>query len=140
MPRFGKKSLELREFLCKDLKRLVDEPIKVYDFSIVETLRNQQDQEYAYIIKASKAHFGESAHNYNPCFAMDVYPYPCPRKMDKGYTVIDDNSAEWKRMTDVFKSVASKLDIKITCGIDFKSFRDAPHIEIADWRERVKEI
>lgn len=140
MPKFGKKSLELREYLCKDLKRLVDETIKVYDFSIVDTFRGKEEQERAFLAKASKAHFGESAHNYHPCFALDAYPYPCPRKQEKGYIVIDDDSPEWKKMTDAFKKAAKKLGIKITCGIDFKSFRDAPHIEVKDWKQRVKEI
>lgn len=140
MPRFGKKSLELREYLCKDLKRLVDETIKVYDFSIVDTFRGKEDQEYAFLIKASKAHFGESAHNYHPCFALDAYPYPCPRKQDKGLIVIDDNSPEWQKMTDTFKKVAKKLGIQISCGIDFKSLRDCPHIEVSGWQKKVKEI
>ena len=140
MPNFGKRSKELRQYLCKDLKRLVDEVIKTYDFSIVETVRGQQAQENDYELGRTKAHYGQSAHNYNPCFAVDVYPWPCPRKQDRGIIVIDDDSHEWKKMTDAFKRTANKLGIKITCGIDFKSFRDAPHIELAGWREKVKEI
>lgn len=139
MPRFGKKSKELREFLCKDLKRLVDETIKIYDFSIVDTFRGKEDQEYAFTIKASKAHFGESAHNYHPAFAFDFTPYPCPRKQDKGYIVMDSDSPEWDKAISAFKKVAKKLKVGITCGADW-TFKDKMHIEIKDWKTRIKEI
>lgn len=140
MPKFGKKSTELRNYLCKDLKRLVDEAIKEYDFSIIETIRGKTEQEKAFMFGQSKAHYGQSAHNYNPCFALDVTPYPVPLKQVKGVIVWDDDSPEWDKMINVFKAKAKKLGIKITCGIDFKSLTDKPHIEIADWKERIKEI
>lgn len=140
MPKFGTHSKELREYLCNDLRRLVDEAIKVYDFSIVETYREKSEQDKAYYAKRSKARFGQSAHNYHPSFAVDVYPYPIPQRVVNGVLVIDDNSPRWEDMINVFKAVAQQLGIEIVCGIDFKSFRDCPHIEIADWKKRVKEI
>lgn len=140
MPNFGKRSKELRQYLCKDLRILADEVIKFYDYSIIETIRSKEEQEKAYLFGNSKAHFGESAHNYNPSFAMDVVPYPIPVKQKNGVVIWDDNSPEWKKMTDTFKAIAREMGIEITCGIDFKSFKDSPHIEIADWKKRVKEI
>lgn len=140
MPKFGKASLERRALLCKDLRRLLDEVIKKYDFSIIESFRDKSVQERYYNNGSSKAHFGESAHNYNPSFAVDVYPYPCPKKQVKGVIEIDSESMEWERMTNLFKVYAQEMGIEITCGIDFKSLRDAPHIEIKNWRKIVKEI
>lgn len=140
MPNFSKRSKELRQYLCKDLRVLVDEVIKLYDFSIIESTRGKAEQEKAYLCGTSKAHFGESAHNYNPSFAVDVVPYPIPLKQKNGVILWDDNSPEWKKMTDTFKAVANDMGIEIICGIDFKSFRDAPHIEIAGWKKIVKEI
>lgn len=140
MPKFGTRSKELRQYLCNDLRLLVDEVIKHYDFSIVETFRDKVDQEKAFMFGRSKAHFGQSAHNYHPSFALDVYPYPAPQKRINNVLVLDDNSPEWKKMIDVFKSVAEEMGIEISCGIDFKSLKDCPHIEIKDWKKRVKEI
>lgn len=140
MPKFGTRSKELRQYLCNDLRLLVDEVIKHYDFSIVETFRDKVDQEKAFMFGRSKAHFGQSAHNYHPSFALDVTPYPVPLKQVKGVIVWDDDSPEWDKMINVFKAKADELGIKITCGIDFKSLTDKPHIEIADWKKRVKEI
>lgn len=140
MPKFGKASLERREMLCKDLKALVDEVIKHYDFSIIETFRDKETQERYYRNGTTKAHFGESAHNYHPSFAFDVYPYPVPKKQVKGIVEIDSDSLEWERMTNLFKAIAKEMGIEISCGIDFKSIKDAPHIEIKDWRKRVKNI
>lgn len=136
MPSFGKKSLEERKFLCKDLRLLVDEVIKYYDFSIICGHRDKTEQEEAYSNGNSKAHFGQSAHNYNPSFAVDVYPYPVPKKQGK----IDDNSKEWDKMIYAFKSVANKMGIEITCGIDWKSLKDKPHIEIKNWQKIVQNI
>lgn len=140
MPKFGKASLERRAMLCKDLRLLVDEVIKFYDFSIICSHRGIEEQEMAYLTGNSKAHFGESAHSYLPSFAVDVWPYPAPYKQVKGVKQIDDNSPEWEKMICTFKNAAKRLGIKITCGIDFKNFRDCPHIEISDWKQKVKEI
>lgn len=140
MPKFGTKSLERRELLCKDLKRLVDEVIKVYDVSIVESHRTKEEQEHAYKMGNSKAHFGESAHNYLPSFAVDLYPYPVPQKNVKGTIQIDSDSKVWNDMVAIVKKSASKLGIEITCGAEFKTLRDMPHFEIKHWKEIVKEI
>lgn len=140
MPKFGKASLERRELLCKDLKRLCDEVIKYYDFSIICSHRGQADQEKAFLRGNSKALFGQSAHNYLPSFAVDVYPYPLPTKAAKGIIGIDDDSPEWDKMVYAFKNAAKQLGINITCGADFKTLVDKPHIEITGWKEKVKEI
>lgn len=139
MPKFGKKSKELRQYLCKDLKRLVDEVIKEYDFSIVETVRDRTAQENAFELKVSRAHYGESAHNYHPAFAFDFTPYPCPRKQDRGIVVIDSDSPEWEKAINIFKKIAKSLKIRITCGADW-TFKDKMHIELSDWRDRVSKI
>lgn len=142
MPSFGKKSLERREFLCKDLKRLVDEVIKYYDFSIICSHRDRTEQEGAFRSGNSKAHFGQSAHNYNPSFAVDVYPYPIPmtRKTPTTAILVDNNSPEWDKMVFAFKNAAQQLGIEIVCGTDFTTLVDKPHIEIKDWKQKVKEI
>lgn len=140
MPSFGKTSKDNRELLCKDLKKLVDAVIKVYDFSIICSHRDKTEQERCFNMGTSKAHFMQSAHNACPSFAVDVYPYPVPLVQKKGSICVDDNSIEWDKMINIFKVTAKELGIKITCGIDYKSFRDAPHIEISDWKDKLKEI
>lgn len=140
MPKFGKASLQRREFLCKDLRSLVDAVIKVYDFSIIETHRDRTEQERCYNTGVSKAHFGESAHNYNPSFAMDVYPYPVPRKQINGVVQIDSNSSEWNRMGQIFKDMAENLGIELEWGGDWKKLVDKPHFQIKGWKTKVKEI
>lgn len=140
MPKFGKNSLQQRQYLCKDLRLLVDEVIKYYDFSIICSHRDKTEQEKAFKTGTSKAHFGQSAHNYNPSFAVDVYPYPLPTKQVKGTIQIDDNSKEWDKMIFTFKSAAKQLGIEIECGADWKKLVDKPHIQIKNWQELVKEI
>lgn len=140
MPKFGKTSLEKREMLCKALRALVDEVIKYYDFSIICSHRGKEDQLSAYLSGASKAQFGQSAHNFYPSFAVDVYPYPIPRKQVNGSIQLDDNSVEWDNMVFLFKAAAKKLGIEIECGADWKNMKDKPHIQIKNWKKIVKEI
>lgn len=140
MPKFGKKSLECRAMLCKDLRTLVDEVIKYYDFSIICSHRGQEEQERAFNVGNSKAHFGQSAHNFFPSFAVDVWPWPVPYKQVKGVKQLDNNSPEWEKMICTFKNAAKRMGIDIVCGADFKTLKDFPHIEIADWKTKVKEI
>ena len=140
MPKFGKASLQRRELLCKDLRRLVDAVIKVYDFSIICSHRSHEEQERCFNNGTSKAHFGESAHNYMPSFAVDIYPYPAPYIQVKGVKQLDDNSLEWNRMGQIFKDMAENLGIEIEWGGDWKRLVDKPHFEIKDWKSKVKEI
>lgn len=142
MPKFGKASLERRALLCKELRALCDEVIKYYDFSIICSFRDKTEQEAAFNAGNSKAHFGQSAHNYNPSFAVDVYPYPVPisRNNPARAALIDSDSVEWDKMVFAFKNAAKQLGINITCGADFKKLVDKPHIEITGWKDKVKEI
>ena len=140
MPRFGKASLQRRELLCKDLRRLVDAVIQVYDFSIICSHRGQEEQERCFNNGNSKAHFGQSAHNYMPSFARDCWPYPAPYIQVQGIKQLDSNSPEWNKMGQVFKDMAENLGIEIEWGGDWESISDKPHIEIKSWKTKVKNI
>lgn len=85
--------------------------------------RGKVEQEEAYHRGASRAHFGQSAHNYNA--ACDLWILS-----DEGkYTL----PADWFR-----EVLAPALPAWITWGGTWKSFRELPHVELIDWRERVK--
>jgi hypothetical protein len=130
MPKFGTSSLTQRATLHPDLKRLVDEVIKHVDFSITCGYRNQADQDAAVAKGLSQVKFPNGKHNTLPSKAMDVAPYP-----------INWNDAEaFTLLAGVFFGVAAVLGIKLRLGADWDgdfntlehSFKDRPHIELAD--------
>ncbi len=82
--------------------------------------RGRADQEADFAKGASKAHFGESPHNYNA--AVDWF-----RLTLSGGASFD---APW------FRGLFATLnDPKLTWGGTFTTLHDLPHIEWRQWRE-----
>lgn len=137
MATFGTASLKARAQLHPLLQDLVDEAIKLIDFKILDAVRGRAAQERAVAQGHSKVHFGQSAHNYVPAIAMDLFPAP--------YDWNDKQSFIYLQMK-VIKPTAEKLKIPIRQGIDWnrngvitdESFVDMPHVELYPWREWAK--
>ncbi len=82
--------------------------------------RGREEQEADFAKGASRAHFGESAHNYNA--AVDIF-----RITQAGGASFD---APW------FRSVLGNLgDANLTWGGTFHSIHDLPHVEWAKWKD-----
>lgn len=137
MSAFGKKSMTVRATLHEDLRRVLDEAIKsnYFDFSLIEGIRTPDRQNELYASGESKAKAGESAHNYNKSFAVDLVPYP------SRYT---DGQAMLLLAGHII-STAEILGIKLTCGCDWDrdgmvidtGFKDFWHFELTDWRSMI---
>jgi hypothetical protein len=84
--------------------------------------RGRDDQEALYLRKASKARWGESAHNYNA--ALDLFE-------TGGADVKDIYEPKWFK--EVLKP-ALPYWVK-WYGEPGSKFFELPHIEVADWRE-----
>lgn len=121
MPRFSKSSLSKIQTCSLDLQEIVNEAIKITDFTVLCGHRNQEEQEKAFKSGYSKARWGQSLHNSLPSRAIDIAPYP-----------IDWNDKErFKQLAEVIKQIAFEKGINIRWGGDFKSFVDMPHFELA---------
>ena len=134
MPTFSAPDLERLKRLHPELQRLFLEAIKQTAFTIRDTNRGRADQEKAFKGGFSKVHFGDSAHNWSPSVAADIYPLPIDFK----------NLAAFKHLQiDVLKPLAAKLGIPIRQGIDWNGngnltddkWDDLPHVELNPWRE-----
>lgn len=136
--KWGKKSLERRAQLDPRLQKLFDAVLEVYNISLIQAHRGQEDQTTAKANGLSNANFGESPHNYEPALAGDIYPWPIPQITKNGVLCIDDNSPTWDEMIKVVKAKAVELGIDIICGADWKTLVDKPHVELANWRELIK--
>ena len=88
------------------------------DFGITEGVRTLERQKE--LFEAGKSQTMNSRHLKG--FAVDI-------------AVFIDGKITWdlkyyRIVTDHIKSTAKKLNIPITCGIDWVSFVDGPHIEL----------
>ena len=136
MPSFSSSS---RSRLAKAhplLQDIMNEAIKQYDFTILDSQRGRADQEKAFREGKSKAHFGQSAHNWSPSVALDVAPFP-----------IDWNDT--KRFHDlaaIILNIAREKNIPLRWGGDWdmngkpntSGLIDLPHFELHPWREWAK--
>ena len=120
MNSFSKRSKENLESCHPSLQRLFNEVIKHRDCSVIYGYRGREEQERVFNEGKSKAHFGDSKHNYSPSLAVDVMPYPIQWNDKNG--IMD--------FADFVKDTAFKLGIGIRWGGDFTNFFDGPHYEL----------
>lgn len=137
---FSKRSLENLKGVHPNLAKLMKEAIKAtpVDFTIVEGVRTLQRQQELYAIGRTKA--GKKVTNADGVrnksnhqvksdgfvHAVDIYPYVDGQvRVTESYVI-----PKLKEITDHLKAVAKRLNIKITCGIDFKNPYDPPHVEL----------
>jgi len=130
MAKFGKTSKRRLKTCHPDIQRLMNEVIKLYDFSVLEGERTlEKQQEY---FKAGKSKldgiYQKSKHQSSPSLAVDIVPYP-----------IDWNDTKrFAYLAGLVMAKADELGIKIRWGgnwdmdFDFKdqSFHDLPHFEL----------
>ena len=133
MAEFGQASLGRRETLHDDLKMIVDEAIKIIDFTIVCGYRNQDEQNKAYRSGASKLPWPQGKHNSLPSKAVDMAPY------DKRRGLIDwTNYQKFTLMAGIVIGIAHAKGIKIRWGGDWdgdmtmtdQTFDDLAHFEL----------
>lgn len=126
---FGKRSLSALATCHPALQAVAHRALELsaVDFTVTEGHRGRAAQEAAFAAKKSKAHFGESFHNFIPSRALDVVPYP----------VDWDDVRKFREIALAFDQAARELGVVLRWGGDFESFRDYPHFEIdepgADW-------
>ena len=133
---FSKASKASRAKLHPLLRSIVDEAIKEVDFKILDATRGRAAQTKAYRQGHSKATFGNSAHNYVPAIAMDLFPAPYDW----------DNLKAFDDMARIVLRIAKEKGIPLRWGGDWnmdgkKTTSDAwdkPHFELHPWREYAK--
>ncbi len=129
------------------LQLLMNEAREVYPFMVLDSQRGREAQEAAFRKGNSKAHFGDSAHNWNPAIAVDVAPIP-----------LDWSDHErWRDLQKIIgwyteegggrgTGLAAKHRIPIRWGGDWnmdgrrnEKLVDLPHYELHPWREWAKQ-
>ncbi len=97
--------------------------------AIPDAQRGRAAQERAFALGHSRAHFGQSAHNWSPALALDVVPEPLDWT-DLG---------RFEALAKLVKAKAVAFGIPIVWGGDWPKLRDMPHYELSPWREFAKQ-
>src|SRR5690349_12542941 len=128
MPSFSAASKKALAQAHPLLQQLFAEVIKEFDCKVLDAQRGRAKQEEAFRRGNSRAHFGQSPHNYAPAIALDVVPYPLDW----------EDIPSFKALGKVVKAKAKALQIPISWGGDWSSLKDYPHYELAPWRDFAK--
>lgn len=136
MPSFGSASLTSRAHLHPKLQAIVDAAIKETDFKILDATRGRSAQELAFKLHRTKAHFGQSAHNYVPAVAMDLFPAPYDW----------DNTKAFIALSVVILRIAKQQGTPVRWGGDWDmdgkvnttGLVDLPHFELNKWQDWAK--
>ena len=120
MAKFGKRSLANLKTCHPDLQKIMTAAILWVDFSVVCGHRSEKKQTEAYQNGYSKLEFPLSKHNIAPSKAVDVIPYPT------GYK----NIKKFNELAKVIKTEATRLNIDIVWGGNFRTWKDYPHWQL----------
>lgn len=110
------------------LQKIVEEAIKITDFSVLCGHRGKEEQDLAYARGFSKVKYPNSKHNGLPSKAVDLAPWP----------INWNNIDRFIKLADIILKIAKQKKIKIRWGADWnrngewrdEKFRDWPHFEL----------
>lgn len=111
------------------LQQLMNAARQKIAFTILDSQRGREAQEKAFREGHSKAHFGQSAHNWTPAIAVDIAPVPLDW----------NNVAAFDALAKVILPLAKDMKIPITWGGSWATLKDRPHYELSPWREFAKQ-
>lgn len=133
MAKFSSYSMNNLNTCRLDLQRVLHVVVKNFDCRVTCGRRGREEQEQAFNDGTSKAHYGQSPHNYEESFAVDVTPYP----------VDYDDRERQALFAGYMLATAAAMGIELKWGGDWdrdthlsdNRFDDFPHFELVGWRE-----
>lgn len=128
-----------------DIQRLMNEARKVVEFRVLDSQRGRDAQERAFRAGNSKAHFGQSAHNWSPAIAVDLFPAPYDWNNRAAFVRLYEVIGRYDAKTGKGTGLAAKMKIPLRCGLDWNMDGvnagddwDGGHYEIHPWRDYSK--
>lgn len=98
------------------------------------TYRSNVEQQALYDIgrrikgkKVTNAGPRQSPHNHNPSFAFDIAFITLQKKLSWDPKLFEN-------FAEIIKSISSS----VVWGGDWKTFKDRPHFELNNWKEKIK--
>lgn len=144
MATFSKDSEAKLLTVCPQLQKILYAAIFIMDFTVLEGLRNAEDQNKAVETGNSKVHWPNSKHNrlklpdgtfdYEKSAAVDLVPYPVqwPNLQTQTTKEYARRLGAFYRLAGIIETIAKIQGVRIRWGGDFKSFFDGPHFEIVE--------
>lgn len=128
MPQFSEQSWQALSTCHCDLKMVMQEAIKHYNFSVLEGHRGKERQERLVAEGKSQVHWPDSKHNSTPSLAVDVAPWP----------VDWQNEARFYLLAGYILGIASQMGVELRWGGDWdqdgsitdNEFDDLGHFEL----------
>lgn len=123
MPRFSQTSKEKLNTVDPEIKDVLEEAIKHFDFTVVWGHRGMEEQNDAFASGASRNRWPTSKHNAFPANAVDIVPYP------GGY------NASWEQFFEMATYVlaeAARLGVPLRWGGHWKNYTGKGHYD-RDW-------
>jgi hypothetical protein len=153
--KFGKKSKKNLKNCHSDIQLILNEVIKIYDFSVISGLRTPEEQQA--LFKAGKSKLDgidkKSKHQGKPdadgnlvSYAVDIMPY---KKGTNAFSGKKKDAARFYFLMGLVKGIAMKLlqegrlSHEIRFGLDWdgdniysdQNFDDLPHFELVPLKE-----
>lgn len=103
-----------------NIQKVMNAARKKVAFQVLDSQRGKAAQEKAFREGHSHAHFGQSAHNFEPAVAVDITPLPLNWKDIDSFI----------KLSHVILATAKELNIPLEWGGGWKSIKDYPHYEL----------
>lgn len=152
MYKFGSKSLAKLNTCHKDIQLILNELIKIYDFSVISGIRTTEEQQKLFAEGKSKLdgvnkkskHQGRLDDEDNiVSFAVDIMPY---KKSTNAFSGHEKDTRRFYFMMGMVQSIAAnllaegKISHKVRFGLDWdgdetyrdQTFDDCPHFELVN--------
>ncbi len=147
---FGKRSLDNLDSCHHDIRLILEEVIKFYDFSVICGIRTMEEQVSLFadgkskldgIIKKSKHQGREDSNGDIVSFAVDIMPY---KKGTNAFSGSEKDDRRFYMLMGMVKAVSQKLfeegviSHRVRFGLDWdgddtfkdQTFDDLPHFEL----------
>lgn len=128
-----------------DIQRIMNEARKTVEFKVLDSQRGRDAQERAFRAGNSKAHFGQSAHNWSPAIAVDLFPAPYDWNNRRAFVRLYEVIGRYDAVSGKGTGLALAMKIPIRCGLDWNMDGvnagddwDGGHYELHPWREFAK--
>jgi peptidoglycan L-alanyl-D-glutamate endopeptidase CwlK len=128
------------------LQKIMHAALGKYDFTILQSQRGRADQEKAFRAGNTHAHFGQSAHNWDPAIALDVAPWPIDWNDRGRFIALNKVIGCFDPATGYGYGIAKDMKVPLRWGGDWnfngiltdEHLVDLPHYELHPWREWAK--
>ena len=134
MRKWGEKSKGVRATLDPRLQKVVDRVLhEVADVSLLEGYRSKARQNALYLDKKSKLTWPHSKHNTYPALAVDLQPYPMPKREEVLWASLGYIAG---RAIEIAKQEGVELrwggDWNRNGSVQDERFHDLFHLEVYD--------